>query len=347
MTLRCRQPDSVHGRSLHAAGAGAAACALLLAGCSGDQSVTNPKSPDAELVADLWWGMLIIGTVILAAVVVLLLVGLARGRGAGRERPLSPTGRWALVLAGGVAAPVVAILGLVVSGVLIGSSTTARSPVADVTIEVTGRRWWWEIRYRDGDGRHIATTANEIHLPVDGAAHVRLRSDNVIHSFWVPNLQGKTDMIPGRDNESWLRPAQVGVFRGQCAEFCGIQHAFMGFLLVVEPAEDFRDWLERQADPAVTVTDPAALRGREVFLSAGCAACHTVRGTPARGELGPDLTHIASRRTLAAATIPNTRGHLAGWIADPQHVKPGALMPPTMLAPDDLQALLAYLERLE
>ena len=214
-------------------------------------------------------------------------------------------------------------------------------------MEVTGRLWWWELRYLDADGGEIARTANEMHIPVGEPVTLRLISDNVIHSFWVPQLQGKTDMIPGRVNESWIQAGEPGVYRGQCAEFCGVQHSMMAFLAIAEPAEAFDRWLARQAQPAAEPTEPSLVRGRDVFLRAGCGGCHTVRGTPAAGRTGPDLTHIAGRRTLAAATVPNTRGHLAGWISDPQHVKPGNKMPAATLEPGDLHALIAYLESLE
>lgn len=193
-------------------------------------------------------------------------------------------------------------------------------------------------------GRHVEEVeVNDIHVPVGEPVRFRLRSDNVIHSFWVPNLQGKTDMIPGRVKETWMTAAEEGVYRGLCAEFCGLQHARMQFILVAEPGDAFRAWLEHQSRPAVETGDPALERGREAFMSAGCAGCHTIRGTAAAGQLGPDLTHIASRRRLAAATIPNTRGHLGGWITDPQSTKPGAKMPSNVFEPQQLHRLLDYL----
>lgn len=320
--------------------------ATAAGGCSGIQTVTNPRSTDASLIADLWWAMLIGGTVVLAAVLVLLAVAVLRTV---RGRPQATPGRrfgWGLVIAGGVIAPLTASLAAVVSGVQIGRTIVAHPSEPAVTVEVVGRRWWWEVRYLGDDGETIAVTANEIHVPVDRPVRFRLVSDNVIHSFWVPNLQGKTDMIPGQVNESWIEAEEVGIFRGQCAEFCGTQHALMAFLVIAEPQEDFEAWLEMQASPAVTPEEPLLVRGRDVFMETACRACHTIRGTPATGTLGPDLTHVGARRTLAAVTIPNTRGHLGGWIADPQNIKPGSLMPPTPLAPQDLRALLAYLESL-
>ncbi|HEV7368110.1 cytochrome c oxidase subunit II [Arenibaculum sp.] len=325
-----------------------AAAGALLAGCASDgsQSALNPKSPDAALIAQLWWWFLGVSAVVLAVVVLVLAVGLLRGRGAQGARPLPESRRWALVVSGGIVAPAVAILGIVVSGLWIGRETGARPTPPDVTVEVAGKLWWWEVRYRDAQGGLIATTANEIHLPVGRMVRLLLLSDNVIHSFWVPNLDGKTDMIPGQVNELWFAPGEAGTYRGQCAELCGVQHALMGFLVVATEPAEFEAWLAHQARPAAEPEGALARRGREVFQQS-CARCHTVRGTAARGGQGPDLTHLAGRRTLAAATIPNTRGHLGGWIADPQSIKPGNLMPGFALDPPDLHALLAYLEQLE
>jgi cytochrome c oxidase subunit II len=172
---------------------------------------------------------------------------------------------------------------------------------------------------------------------------LRLTSHDVIHSFWVPNLQGKRDLIPGHETSLWLQADHPGVFRGQCAEFCGHQHAHMAFLVIAEPPDQFAAWLEQQRRPAVPPTDAASKRGQEVFLSGACVLCHAIQGTAALADVAPDLTHVAGRRTIAAGTLPNSRGHLAGWIVDPQQIKPGNKMPPNNLGGQDLQALLAYL----
>jgi cytochrome c oxidase subunit 2 len=183
-------------------------------------------------------------------------------------------------------------------------------------------------------------------VPVGLPVVLELRSSDVIHSFWVPNLGVKRDMIPGEETSVWFQADSAGVYRGQCAEFCGHQHAKMAVLVIAEPADSFRAWLARQRDTAATPVDSLAQRGQEVFLSTSCVMCHAIQGTPAGSRVGPNLTHLAGRRTLAAGTLPNTRGNLAGWIVDPQRIKPGARMPPNSLEPDDLQALLAYLESL-
>ena len=169
----------------------------------------------------------------------------------------------------------------------------------------------------------------------------------MIHSFWVPNLHGKTDLIPGRQTLTWVKADRPGTYRGQCAEFCGHQHAHMAFTVVAEPPEQFKAWYEAQLKPAAQPSTPAQARGQQVFLSSPCIMCHRVQGTDAGGRVGPDLTHVASRSHLAAGTLANTRGHLAGWVLDPQKIKPGTRMPPNNLEPADLQALLDYLQSLK
>jgi cytochrome c oxidase subunit 2 len=213
-------------------------------------------------------------------------------------------------------------------------------------IEVTGRQWWWEARYID-DGPGF-TLANEIHLPAGRAIDLVLKSEDVIHSFWVPALAGKVDMIPGRINRLRLKADVRGVFRGQCAEYCGGQHALMGVVVVVEPEADYERWRARQMREAAQPADAFLALGRTTFLRAGCGECHTVRGTAAAGKTGPDLTHVGGRFTLAAATLDNHIGTMAGWIANPQDLKPGNLMPNTRnVNGRELRALAAWLGSLE
>lgn len=214
---------------------------------------------------------------------------------------------------------------------------------AAITIEVTGHRWWWEVRYPDED----VVTANEIHIPVGQPVQLQLTSADVIHSFWVPQLHGKIDMVPGEVNSLRLQADDAGEYRGICAEFCGAQHARMQLVLVASPPEEFQAWLANQRQPAPEPASEITRRGQQVFLGSACVYCHTIRGTNASGEVGPDLTHLRSRRTLAAGTLLNTRGNLAGWILDPQHIKPGNLMPPTHLPSEDLLPLLEYLDTLD
>lgn len=229
----------------------------------------------------------------------------------------------------------------------VGRAITTNPGPEALQVRVTGHQWWWEIQYRDSLPQNWATTANEIHVPVGRPVVFELRSADVIHSLWPPNLNGKRDLIPGNENSIWFQADSAGVFRGQCAEFCGHQHAKMAFLIVAEPPDSFSAWLVRQRDTAMTPTDSVALRGQEVFLASSCVMCHAIGGTPAGSRIGPDLTHLASRRTIAAGTLPNTRGNLAGWIVNPQGIKPGVRMPSTRLDSDDLQALLTYLETLK
>jgi len=324
--------------------------ALLLAtwplsGCGGAQSALNPKGPSAEALAGLWWAMLAVAAVVMlvvVAMVIMIVVGASRRDG---ERRLSRRGAWMMVLAGGVAAPVAAVFALVLSGAGASRAMLLPQPPDALTIEVEGRLWWWEIRYLGPDGATVATTANEVHIPTGERVRFRLISDNVIHSFWVPNLQGKTDLVPGQVNESWVTAAEAGTYRGQCAELCGVQHALMAFVVVAEPRDEFERWLQRQAADAPAPSGALAALGRDVFVTA-CGTCHAVRGTAAAGRQGPDLTHLASRRTLAAGTIPNTPGHLGGWIMDPQAIKPGSLMPASQLSPAELEAVMAYLGEL-
>jgi cytochrome c oxidase subunit 2 len=243
-------------------------------------------------------------------------------------------------------ATTVVLFVFLVADTSVGRAVTATPGHGAIQIRVTGHQWWWEVQYRDSLAQHWVTTANEIHVPVGKPVVVELRSTDVIHSFWPPNLSAKRDLIPGKENSLWLQADSAGEFRGQCAEFCGHQHAKMAFLVIAEPPDRFVQWLTTQRDTAATPADSLTRRGQEVFLGSSCPMCHAIAGTPAGSRVGPDLTHLASRRTLAAGTLPNTRGNLGGWILNPQAIKPGVKMPANALSPDDLQALLAYLETL-
>ncbi|WP_167767039.1 cytochrome c oxidase subunit II [Jannaschia formosa] len=293
-------------------------------------------------MASLGWWMFASAIFVLIVTLGLVLVGANLHR-RGEPRRISFRASVLLVVAGGVAAPLLAIVAVAISGVVIGDEVEGPGGADGPWIEVRGELWWWEFRYLDEDGEVVAVTANELHLPVGRRARLRLVSDNVIHSFWAPNLQGKTDLIPGKVNLLYAEPETPGTWRGQCAEFCGLQHGLMGFVVVAEPPGDFARWLAAQAEPH-RVTEP---EGLAVFDRIGCAECHTVRGTSADGEDGPDLTHLASRQTLAAATIPNSRGNLGGWITSTHTIKPGAKMPSRIPEPEDLHALLDFLESLE
>lgn len=318
-------------------------CAPVLA--QAQQSALKPASTHAENIETLWWIMLYGAVAIFLATMLVLAIGLWRARRPGAQA-LSEIASRNLVIAAGVAIPLLILIVLVAGSLILGRSIAAKPPGNALTVVVTGWMWWWQIDYLDDSGELVATTANEMHIPVGRAVEVRLASADVIHSFWVPELHGKTDLIPGVINSSWFTAEQAGVYRGQCAEFCGVQHALMAFLVIAQPEAEFEHWLERQAEPAESVFGEAR-RGQQVFLEAGCADCHSIRGTAADGDIAPDLTHIASRRSLAAVTRPNNRGHLGGWISDPQSIKPGNFMPRTLLEPDEHAALLHYLETLQ
>ncbi|MDB5296480.1 MAG: cytochrome oxidase subunit, partial [Phycisphaerales bacterium] len=261
-----------------------------------------------------------------------------------RERAIRNT------VAGALVCTVSLLLVLLASDVLTARAVHAL-PADDpdpLVVKVTGHQWWWEVQYDDRVPANIVTTANELHLPAGRVAKLEIRSTDVIHSFWVPNLHGKKDMIPGHDTSVWVRADRPGEYAGACAEFCGAQHAQMRFTVVVEPPERFAAWLAARRQSAPEPQTDGQRAGRTVFLTGGrCAMCHTVQGTTAGGRVGPDLTHLASRPTLAAGAVPNVPGHLAGWVVDPQKVKPGVRMPQNPMPPTDLRALLEYLESLK
>ena len=310
----------------------------------GEHSAQAPAGPQALMLERLGDLLYLVAAVVFVLVVAALLAAIFRRRRAdedvedpARERRMAMA---VAVAAGSTVATLVAVLLFTFGS---GRRLTATTPPDALQIRVTARQWWWEVEYRDSLPVRWATTANEIHVPVGHPVVLELQGGDVIHSFWVPNLGVKRDMLPDQTTSIWFQADSAGVYRGQCAEFCGYQHGKMAFLVVAEPPDRFATWLERQRDSATTPGDSLARRGQEVFLASSCPLCHSVGGTPAGGGTGPDLTHLASRRTLAAGTLPNTRGHLAGWILDPQRIKPGAGMPPSALRPDELQALLAYL----
>jgi cytochrome c oxidase subunit II len=216
-----------------------------------------------------------------------------------------------------------------------------------VTVRVTGRQWWWEFRYPGAAPDQEVTTANELHIPVGKPILLELVSRDVIHSFWVPSLHGKRDLIPGHDSTTYIEADQPGIFRGQCAEFCGAQHAKMGFLVIAQSPADFEAWLEQQRRTAPPPTTEASRRGQALFLRGTCPMCHTVSGTSAGATMGPDLSHIGGRQTVGAGSLPNLHDHLARWILDAQSVKPGNRMPPIPLDRNELQDLVSYLEALQ
>jgi cytochrome c oxidase subunit 2 len=318
---------------------------LLLLQLSGNQSALNPHGPLAGILAEMSW-ILIIGVgLIQGAVLLLLALALIRAR---HRRFLSPRQSSNLILYAGVAIPSLILVTYLIYSVSIGRRLDPKAMTSRGArlIHVNGKQWWWDIAYKDGSDI-IARTANEIHIPVREPVVLELETSDVIHSFWVPNLAGKLDLIPARTNHMWLQADKPGIYRGQCAEYCGRQHAHMGLEVIAEAPEQFSRWLASQRQTAIEPSTDQQRRGREVFMTKPCALCHAVRGTTALAQMGPDLTHIGSRRTLAAATLPNNRGSLGGWISNAQGIKPGNHMPRITLSPGDLTDLIAYLETLK
>jgi cytochrome c oxidase subunit 2 len=252
-----------------------------------------------------------------------------------------------LIIGGGAVVPTIVLGVLLVYGLAPIPALLAPAPDRSLKVAVSGEQWWWRVRYQPSGGDEVVL-ANEIRLPVGEPVEFRLESPDVIHSFWIPSLAGKIDMIPGRVTRIAITPTKTGVFRGTCAEYCGTSHALMSFYVVVEEKQTFDRWLAQQQAPAVSPSSAAAARGQELFLASGCGACHTIRGTPADGVMGPDLTHVGSRVSIGAGVLPNNPQALARWIARTDHVKPGVIMPAFGMLPDkDLHALAVYLEGLK
>jgi cytochrome c oxidase subunit II len=315
-----------------------------------NQSVLEPSGPLAHRVASLWWFAFTTASLVWLATLGSLWWAATRARRRerrGEELPADRERRMTRGVTIAVSATVVILLVFLVTDLSVGRTLDPVPRAHPITIELTGKQWWWDVTYADTSPSGRFTTANEIHIPVGQPVLFVLNARDVIHSFWVPNLAGKKDLIPGYTQSLWLQADTAGDYRAQCAEFCGLQHAKMALHVIAESRDDYERWVEAQRKPAHTPSDSVADRGREVFLTGQCVMCHVITGTSAGSRNGPDLTHLASRRTIAAGTLPNTRGALAGWIVDPQRVKPGAKMPLNQLSPPDLDALLTYLQSLK
>ena len=330
-----------------------AAGALALAGCAGPQSALDPAGDQAGHIHGLLQLMLWICGSMYLLVIGFLAWALWRNRrrmAAPAPEPPEPealhdegitrvmTGWAGLMLAGLVVLTV---------GSFLADRSLARTSAAPLRIKLTAKQWWWDIEYQAPDVSQNFETANELHLPIDRTVEIELRSQDVIHSFWVPNLHGKEDLIPGRVNHITLTPRRRGYFRGQCAEFCGLQHAHMALDVVVDDKAGFDRWRLHQLQSAPEPATPTRVIGRQVFLTRSCSLCHAVAGTGANSHFGPDLTHVAARRSIAAGSLPYSRGALAGWIADPQGLKPGTNMPATGLDGASLNAVVDYLDSLK
>ncbi len=314
---------------------------LTLAGCDGQQSALAPAGTGAQSIATLFWWMA--GG---ALAIWLVVMGIALYATQARPEAHSLRGaRW-LIIGGGIVFPVIVLTGLLIYGLMLMPQLSLSEKVA-LRVEVSGEQWWWRVRYRTEAGEAVEL-ANEIRLPVGERVAFSLTSPDVIHSFWIPSLGGKVDMIPGRTNQLILEPTQTGTFRGACAEFCGTAHALMNFAVVVMPREAFDQWLAEQAEPAQQPAGELQQAGQQAFFANGCGACHQVRGTEADGTVGPDLTHVGSRLTLAAGTLPADVEAFKRWIGHSSAIKPDVKMPAFGMLPEaQLTAMARYLKGLE
>jgi len=319
---------------------------LLLAACQEAPSALRPESSEGKDVALRAWLLFAIAGVVFLVVLALIAVALRRSRRpASADYQPQPTDRRAVrwILFGGAVVPLVVLL--IVTGLSIAIENTRTSHASTPgDIQVIGHQWWWEVRYPDLD----VVTANEIHIPAGETVHFKLTSADVIHSFWVPELSGKLDLIPGQTNTLTFEADKPGVYRGQCAEYCGAQHANMVFYVIADAPDDFRQWVANQQQPAPEPPVGSLMQqGQQAFLGSACVYCHTIRGTNASGTIGPDLTHLASRSTIGAGLLENNLGNLAGWIVNSQALKPGNRMPPMDLDAGQVQAILTYLATLQ
>ena len=320
---------------------------LTLGACSADTGVLDPRGPAAAETAGHWWLLFWLGLAVYVAVMALLLYAIMRARRQEDPDSSPPIDDRALFTVGGLAIPLLILAIVLGDSVRTGQSVIEPPDKPGVTIEVIGHMFWWEVRYPD----HDVVTANEIHIPVGVPVELRLTSADVIHSFWVPQLAGKRDLNPGKENVAWIQADEEDVYWGQCAEFCGVQHALMGKLVIAQPEDEFEQWIADRQDPASEPADEILQAGMDVYFQAGCAMCHGIDGItdpdPPAGSPGPDLTHIGSRMTIASAIEDNTYGNLTAWIVDPHQIKPGVRMPPTDLDAQELDALVEFLLSLE
>ncbi|MDB5777807.1 MAG: cytochrome c oxidase, subunit [Polaromonas sp.] len=306
------------------------------------QSVLSPAGSAADTIASLSWGLFALMALIFIGVMALLAWAVSRRAGGQPVRPL----RW--IVGGGVVFPLVVLASLFGASHWRTPGWLVPPPPGALIVGITAHLWWWEVRYRDPATGQDITLANELRLPVGRPVWLGLSSPDVIHSFWVPALAGKVDMVPGRVNHLLVQARQPGVYRGQCAEYCGDQHARMALHVVATPPAEFNAWLAAQARPAASPASPLLERGRQAFMAQRCNACHTVRGVAGESRLGPDLTHVGSRLYLGAGTLRNQPGAMAHWVSDVQGLKPGARMPSSNdMDAGTLQALAAYLEHLQ
>jgi cytochrome c oxidase subunit 2 len=309
------------------------------------QSVLKSAGIQAALVESEWWTIFWVTTIV--TVIVLAVLTFAVKRGAAREAATTAhDAHLHRYIAFGTVLTVLILFGILVRSI-VTSRALASERISDVMqIEITAYQWWWSVEYQHPEPEQRVRTANELHLPVGRTVAIKLLASDVIHSFWVPSLAGKLDAIPGHEAVLWLRADEPGVYRGQCAEYCGFQHAHMAFVVIAEPPDQFERWIQAQRTTANQPQSDIEQRGLHLVQRSACVMCHTIRGTAAGGRMGPDLTHFASRSTIAAGTLPRTPEHVNNWITDPQAIKPGSRMPTLALTPGDRAAIVAYLEQL-
>jgi cytochrome c oxidase subunit II len=305
----------------------------------------------AHSIVPLTWAVFVISIAVIVIITFLVLTGVLLHRARtvvlpGDKLPVERTGhglRWIYI---GVGISGMVLLGSLIWTVITLANINSPPSVPKLTIQITGQQWWWKVRYLNQDPSRIFTTANEIHIPTGEPVRVELISTDVIHSFWIPNLAGKTDAIPGQMNLMWLEADKPGRYQGQCTEYCGQQHAHMSMYVIAQSPQSFNAWYDAQLKAASPPSSPAVLRGERSF-ELHCGSCHRVRGTLAGGEVAPDLTHLMSRQTIAAGTLPNTIGYLSGWIADSQAIKPGNRMPVQYLSGPELEDIRTFLKTLK
>lgn len=319
-----------------------------------EHSALAPAGIQAQHIARLWELTLIVCGCVFAAVLIAILLALIKRRGADPATPADLTGnvrperRTQRVVVGASVLSVFLLVGLIVADVLTDRALSKLPDADALRIDLTGWQWWWQARYPSDHGRIAFATANELHIPVGRPIVITLHGGDVIHSFWVPNLHGKKDLLPGITSTIELRADRAGTYDGPCAEFCGAEHARMALRVVADPPGRYAAWAAAQSASAAPVpADPQAAQGLQVFERSACASCHTVRGTSASGLLGPDLTHLMSRQTIAAGVLANDAANLTRWVRDPGAVKPGTTMPAVPLSAPDLHALVSWLTTLK
>jgi len=310
------------------------------------QSVLDPHGPIAQAILGMGWTLAAVCVVVYILVLAGLAWALMRRRQPSDDAPEADRRRTSVVTVLTILTALT-LVALVAASEVTGRVLDVPEDPRTLTVDVIGHQWWWEFRYRAGDPSKWTSSPNELHIPVGMPVVLRTSSMDVIHSFWVPNLTGKRDLIPGQVTNTWIQADTAGTYRGQCAEFCGMAHAKMAFVVVAEPRATFQAWLEHQRAPAGEPASDQAARGKDVFLSRQCTLCHAIQGTVAGSRVGPDLTHVASRLTIGAATLDNERQPLDQWIDNAPFFKPGVRMPSHMLDASEREAVVTYLRSLE